>query len=214
MAESKHSLEAFSKAVEAVYDCALNPDRWLHALRIIGALTDSPCMGLGITDYDQQRVVHGVNCGYDPAYLEIYFDKFVVNPIFSVGHLRPVGDVYTLGMLFDKNDFLESRFYREWSKPQGLGDLVGLNAVRSGRRAGGICGNRILSQPLYGEEDLRIFRLLAPHVCRTFAISDALDLRSVASEALEATLDALASGVYLTDREARIVYMNRTAERQ
>jgi DNA-binding CsgD family transcriptional regulator/PAS domain-containing protein len=214
MARSEHSLEAFSKTVEAIYDCALNPHGWLHALRLIGGLTDSPCMGLGITDYAQQRVVHGVNYGYDPAYLKVYFEKFAVNPLFSVGHLRPVGDVYTLRMLIQENEFLESRFYREWSKPQGLGDLVGLNAVRSGQRAGGISGNRMLSQPRYGEDDLRIFRLLGPHVCRTFAISDALDLRSVTSEALEATLDALASGVYLTDREARIVYMNRAAERQ
>ena len=46
------------------------------------------------------------------------------------------------------------------------------------------------------------------------AISDALNLKTVKSEALEATLDALASGVYLTDREGRIVYMNRAAECQ
>jgi DNA-binding CsgD family transcriptional regulator len=46
------------------------------------------------------------------------------------------------------------------------------------------------------------------------SISDALNLKTVKSDALEATLDALASGVYLTDRESRIVYMNRVAERQ
>jgi DNA-binding CsgD family transcriptional regulator len=34
------------------------------------------------------------------------------------------------------------------------------------------------------------------------------------SEALEATLNALSSGVYLADRDGRIVYMNRAAERQ
>ena len=45
-------------------------------------------------------------------------------------------------------------------------------------------------------------------------ISDALNLRAVKAEALEATLDGLASGVYLADREGRIVYMNRSAERQ
>jgi PAS domain-containing protein len=46
------------------------------------------------------------------------------------------------------------------------------------------------------------------------AISDALNLKTVQSDALEATLDALASGVYLTDREGRVVYMNRIAEHQ
>ena len=46
------------------------------------------------------------------------------------------------------------------------------------------------------------------------AISDALNLTTIRSEALEATLNALTSGVYLTDRHGRIVYMNRAAERQ
>ena len=71
------------------------------------------------------------------------------------------------------------------------------------------CRNRAMRR-----SDIRLLRLLAPHICRTFAISDALDLKSVRQNALEATLDALVSGVYLTDREARVVYMNRAAERQ
>ena len=46
------------------------------------------------------------------------------------------------------------------------------------------------------------------------AISDALNLTTIRSNALEATLNALTSGVYLTDRHGRIVYMNRAAEHQ
>src|SRR5262245_31844612 len=46
------------------------------------------------------------------------------------------------------------------------------------------------------------------------AIANALNLATIHSEALEATLDALNSGVYLADREGRIVYKNRAAERQ
>ena len=38
--------------------------------------------------------------------------------------------------------------------------------------------------------------------------------RPFARAALEATLNGLASGVYLTDRQGRIVYMNRAAEHQ
>jgi DNA-binding CsgD family transcriptional regulator/PAS domain-containing protein len=46
------------------------------------------------------------------------------------------------------------------------------------------------------------------------AISDALNLTTIRSNALEATLNGLTSGVYLTDRHGRIVYMNRAAKRQ
>ena len=46
------------------------------------------------------------------------------------------------------------------------------------------------------------------------AISDALNLTTIRSNALEATLNRLISGVYLTDSHGRIVYMNRAAEHQ
>ena len=46
------------------------------------------------------------------------------------------------------------------------------------------------------------------------ATSNALNLATVRSEALEATLNALTFGVYLTDRSGRIVYMNCAADRQ
>jgi integral membrane sensor domain MASE1/DNA-binding CsgD family transcriptional regulator len=46
------------------------------------------------------------------------------------------------------------------------------------------------------------------------AIADALTLTTIRSESLEATLNALSSAVYLTDRYGQIVYMNRAAERQ
>jgi integral membrane sensor domain MASE1/DNA-binding CsgD family transcriptional regulator/PAS domain-containing protein len=46
------------------------------------------------------------------------------------------------------------------------------------------------------------------------AIADALTLKTIRSESLEATLNALSSAVYLTDRYGQIVYMNRAAERQ
>ena len=46
------------------------------------------------------------------------------------------------------------------------------------------------------------------------AISDTLNLTTIRSEGLEATLNAFTSGVYLTDRHGQIIYMNRAAERQ
>src|SRR4029077_3519883 len=46
------------------------------------------------------------------------------------------------------------------------------------------------------------------------AITDALNLTTIRAEALEATLNALTTGVYLTDRQGRIICMNCAAERQ
>ena len=44
--------------------------------------------------------------------------------------------------------------------------------------------------------------------------SDALNLATIRSEALEATLNALTFSVYLADRRGQIAFMNRAAEGQ
>jgi integral membrane sensor domain MASE1/DNA-binding CsgD family transcriptional regulator len=49
---------------------------------------------------------------------------------------------------------------------------------------------------------------------QAIAIADVLNLTSIRSGALEAMLNALAASVYLADRDGRVVYMNRAAERQ
>jgi DNA-binding CsgD family transcriptional regulator/PAS domain-containing protein len=213
MIRSEPSLRSFSTTVEAIYDCALDAAHWKEALRLIGELTDSPCGGIGITDYAQGRHANAVFVGVDPIYVASYSEKFAVNPLISAGHMRPVGEVFRLANI--KSDrVINSPYYHGWAKPQDLGDLIAVNAVRSGQCVGGLCAFRKSSQPHYGKQHVHTFRLLAPHICRTFAISHALDLRIVTSQALEATLDALTVGVYLADREGRLVYMNPAAERQ
>jgi DNA-binding CsgD family transcriptional regulator/PAS domain-containing protein len=213
MSRSEPSLTSFSTTVEAIYDCALDAAHWEDALRLIGKLTDSPCGGMGIMDYAQGRSANGVFVGVDSNYVASYLEKFAVNPLIGAGHMRPVGEVYRLANIRSA-EVINSPYYHDWAKPQDLGDLIAVNAVRAGQRVGSLTAFRKSSQPHYGRQHVHIFRLLAPHICRTFAISHALDLRTVTSKALEATLDALTAGVYLVDCEGRLVYMNPAAERQ
>jgi len=125
-----------------------------------------------------------------------------------------VGKVVTSAMLIPDDELFESRYYQEFLKPQGIGDIIGFLVLKAKRRIGLLTAHRRAPQDRYGNAEVRLLTLLAPHVCRSVAISDALNLKTIKSEALEATLDALASGVYLTDREGRIVYINRASERQ
>ena len=209
------SLETFSAAVEAIYDSVLRPEHWREALRLIAQLTQSDKSTMGITDHGQVRTTHLFSYNIDEAFVDPYLNKYAaMNPLIVGGHLLPVGEVYMLSTIVDEQEFLESRIYTEFFAPHGLRDFVSVHALKRGRRHAGLTVIRTDQQPRYGEEDLRVVRLIAPHICRAFAISDALDLRTLTSEALEATLDALSAGVFLADRESRIVYMNRAAEHQ
>ena len=123
MATSNHStdisLETFSSVVEAVYDCALEPDRWHDTVRMISRLCKSPRCVLGVHDRASNRSELMFQLGYeDEEYWSLHEEKYKgMNVLFAQVMLMPVGAVSTQAMLVDDAEFLESRFYREWCKP-------------------------------------------------------------------------------------------------
>jgi DNA-binding CsgD family transcriptional regulator/PAS domain-containing protein len=117
-------------------------------------------------------------------------------------------------MLIDDSEFYESKFYQEWVMPQGFDDMINFKILQTEQRIGWWAAHRAQGQPRYADADVRLITLLSPHVCRAITISDVLNLKTIRSEALEATLNALTSGVYLVDALGRVIYTNRAAEHQ
>src|SRR5262245_64461495 len=74
--------------------------------------------------------------------------------------------------------------------------------------------NRLESQPSYGDRDIRLLNLLVPHVCEALRIGDDVALHTARSDALAATLDTLSAGLYLTDPQGHVIFMNHAAKCQ
>jgi DNA-binding CsgD family transcriptional regulator len=127
--------------------------------------------------------------------------------------LSKPGDLLVNSMIIAEEDFVKSRFHLEFSGPLGLRDSMGLVCLRSGPRIAFVVANRAATQPLYTEADGELLKLLSPHICRAMTISDAFDLRTIKTDALESTLDGLAAGVFLIDSQGRVVHLNRAADR-
>ena len=214
--KSEIPLETFSKVVESIYDCALNPNRWIDTADMIAQLVGAEDCLLGV--HDMKNVHHGVMFrprGVDESYERLYAEKYAaINPHSVPITLLPVGKVVTTRMINLEQEVLGSRFYQEFMKPQGIFETIGFNVLKTERRIGWLAANRLLDQPRYGDAEVRLLTLLSPHVCRAITISDALNLKTIRSEALEVTLNALTSGVYLADSLGRIIYTNRAAEQQ
>jgi DNA-binding CsgD family transcriptional regulator/PAS domain-containing protein len=210
-------LETFSKVVEAIYDCALDPTRWQDTLLLIAELCRSQTCILTVHDLANKRyeLAYKVGQGYTDKFHRLHEEKYkVMNPLWPLVPMLPIGAVRTQAMLIDDREFWETRFYREWCKPQRFYDNIFFKILQTDQRIGAWAAHRVEGQPRYVDGDVRLVTLLSPHVCRAITISDALNLKTIRSEALEATLDALTAGVYLTDSVGRVIYMNQAAERQ
>jgi DNA-binding CsgD family transcriptional regulator/PAS domain-containing protein len=209
-------LETFSKVVEAVYDCALDPNRWPNALSLLSELLQSQRLGLGVHNHINHRDDLAFQLGIEnDDYWRQHQETYArISPLFVPLLMKPVGAVATQSTLVNDDEFFESRYYQEWVKPQGLHDMIAIKVLHTEQRQGFLSANRFAWQPRFGEREIRLLTLLSPHVCRAVTISDVLNLKTIRSEALEAALNALSSAVYLTDRHTRIVFMNHEAERQ
>ena len=208
------SAQSLSDTIGAIYDCALDPQRWLNAMRRIVDLLESAAGGICVHDLRNTQNVHLFEVGYSKEFSDTFQMHYERSPIAAASIVGGIGNVQTLAMMSPDNELLESRFYHEVLKPFGFRDFIGFLALRTGGRIASIHTSRKESAPRFSKREFGLLKLLAPHVCRTAAISDALDIRTLNSDMLEATLDGLAAGVYLLSRDARVVYMNAAAERQ
>lgn len=201
-----------SDVIGSIYDCAIDPERWPAACRTIASLCASTAGGICVHDLKQVQNDQLFVFGYEPQFLEKLGSQYADSPMAAADIVANVGEVNSLST--EPRQLLESRFYREVLEPFGLTDMIWFPALRTGGRMASLHASRSEKRPRYEQHDVRLFRLLSPHVCRALAISDALDIRALRSEMLEKTLDGLATGVFLTARDGHVVYMNAAAERQ
>jgi DNA-binding CsgD family transcriptional regulator/PAS domain-containing protein len=204
-----------SDTIGAIYDCALEPERWPQALRQVGELCQAPFTFVLAHDVERNQPGRVFQHGGDTEWLMKYCEKYAtINPLPAATWLRPIGEVYTLDALFTDEEWFQSRFYKEFMKPSGFVDLIGLMGLRSKSRAVWFTAARLGRAQQFSGRDAKPFQLLSPHICRTIKISHALDLRTLKSESLEAALDELSAGVFLLDGGACVVHANRAGERQ
>jgi DNA-binding CsgD family transcriptional regulator len=206
------SAQALSETIGAIYDCALDPQQWPDTCRKIADLCESTAGGICVHDLRHVQNDQLFVFGYQPEFLEKLGQNYAQSPMAAADVVANVGDVRALSM--ERDELVESRFFREVLEPFGLQDIIWFPALRTGGRMASMHASRREQAPHYQQRELSLFKLLSPHVCRVLAISDALDIRAVRSEMLERTLDGLVAGVFLTARDGRVVYMNAAAERQ
>jgi DNA-binding CsgD family transcriptional regulator len=206
--------ESLADVIGSLYDCVLEPERWSQTLPLISTVGESTASSIVVNDRSGTAAARIFEHGADQSYLRLYFEKLVATRTFSkTTVLDRVGDVATMTMLAGAREPLHSDFYVSWVKPLGFRDVIGVLVLKSGRRVAWFSVARSEVQAPYGAKELRLMSALSPHVCRALLISDALELQTVAARRLEETVDALSTGVFLTEGQGRITYMNHSAER-
>src|SRR5262245_9781081 len=199
-----------SALVGDIYDAALNPTLWPGALgnaaRFIGGL------GAGLYAKDASSKTGNIfyhDGAIDPHYVALYFEKYVKLDPSTTGHFfAEVEKPVATEDLLPYDEFLQTRFYKEWAKPQGLVDHLSTVLDKSATSVAMFGVFRHADQGLADEAMRRRMRLVVPHVRRAVLIGRVIELRTAEAASLADTLDGIAAGMIMVEASGRIVHAN------
>lgn len=203
-----HHVQLF-ELIGEIYDAALDPGLWRDVVgragRFVGGpaasiFSKSPIAGTGNVYYE---------FGIDPYYRDLYFQEYVTLDPATTGHyFADIGEPVATADLMPYEEFLETRFYEEWAKPQGLVDFVSAVLDKSLTSAALFGVFRHERDGIVDDETRRRMRLIVPHIRRAVLVGKLIDLKSAEAATFADTLDGLSAGICLVNSSGRIVHAN------
>jgi DNA-binding CsgD family transcriptional regulator/PAS domain-containing protein len=198
-----------SALIGSIYDAVLEPALWTGVVERAGKFVGG--VGASIFRQDSVRKIGNsyYHSGIDPRFERLYFEKYIKFDPLSAAYLTlKVGDVSSSLIIIPPAEFFETRFYREWARPQGLVDNVFAILERSPTSIAAFIVFRHERDGLADDDARQLLGLIAPHLRRAVLIGKVIDLRTIEAATFADTLDGLNAGIFLVDATGRIVHAN------
>jgi DNA-binding CsgD family transcriptional regulator len=206
------SHQALSELIGAIYDCAIDPDRWDPALAKITDAFGSAAAVLALADLRDNRILINRSVGVTPdgiATMARYTPE--INAVLEdfLSEHPSLDDPWV--MRRDMKALEASPYYNEALKPQGFVDGMIVFPMRTPTHYSAFWVGNDARAGLVTSRQVELGRLLLPHVRRAVTISNVLDVRTIERARIAEALDALNCGVVLTNALGAILHANRPA---
>jgi len=205
--------QRLSGLIGEIYDAAVEPSLWFDVLGKAAEFVGGVSATLFSKDASRKNgQVHYDDGRIDPHYKQLYFEKYVKLDLATTGHyFAEIGEPVATADLIPYEEFLQSRFYLEWARPQALVDFVSAVLDKSATSIALFGVFRHERDGIVDDEARRRMRLLVPHIRRAVLIGRLIDLKSAEAAAFADTFDGLGAGMLLVDKAGRIVHANTAA---
>jgi DNA-binding CsgD family transcriptional regulator len=205
--------------IGAIYDCAVDPDRWADTVRLIAEALR--CETGSLTRLDRHAgVLTGfiAASGADPYWLQKHIDgnyaadaahffgKAMAHPEFEID--KPL----VLTRDVPPEVWQNLRVTKEWARPQGFCDCMSVVVLDTAERLATVDMMRHERVGPCDDDAIAALRSLAPHLRRAVTVSDLFGVKRLEATALAETVDLLAQPVLLVDDASRIIFANAAAD--
>jgi DNA-binding CsgD family transcriptional regulator len=202
--------EHLSSLTGDIYDAALDPALWVDVLGKIRDFIGGHAAALAWKDaVGKCGDVFYEDGAMDPYYTQIYFEKYIkLDPLTTAQFFAEIGTPVSSADIMPYDEFCETRFFKEWVRPQGLVDGM-VCSLDKGPTNMALCVIfRHQRQGLTDDETRRRMRLVGPHIRRAVLIGKVIDLKKAEAATFANTLDGISAGMFLVDATGRIVHAN------
>jgi DNA-binding CsgD family transcriptional regulator len=192
-----------------VYDAVLDATLWPSVLEKTACFVGGPAASLFSKDAASRSGVLAYDHGIDPYYKRLYFEKYVkLDPTNTGQFLARIGEPVTTADVIPYEEFIETRFYREWAEPQGLVDFISSVLDRSSTSMAMFGVFRDKDDGLVDEGARERMRFITPHIRRAVLIGRVIDVGAARTATLHEVFDGLTAGMFMVDASGRLVHAN------
>jgi len=201
----------FSELIGRIYDAALSPALWDDALGHVETFVGAAAAALNSYDrYDRFAWQWQYTRGYDPAYQQIYLEKYLaMNPWIAVVDALAAGESGYASAQPNYAASMQGAFYHEWLEPQRFRDAAVLVIDKTVASIATLVVIRTDDQGLFDAEVVRRLKRLYPHLRRAAGIARIVGAAEARADTLATALDALSAGIFLIDRRRTIAHANK-----
>ena len=200
--------------ISEIYDAAIRPEIWPRVLEGCRQFVGGASAAIfAKTVTGNWRRLYFDDGRLDVESRQAYFNHLApLDPSNTVQVFAEVEDGVITSQKLLPEDFVLTRFAREWALPQGLVDIGFATLERRGDGAA-LFGVFRHERDGLGDEAMRQkLALLAPHVRRSFAIGNTIGQARHTADSFRNLFDGLAAAVFLVDADGRLVHANFAGE--
>jgi DNA-binding CsgD family transcriptional regulator/PAS domain-containing protein len=215
---SDGELAAISDLIGAIYDCAIDPALWPETLGGLCALLDGVASQLYVVDFDTGTHHFATGWGEAPEATRALVARYQGpsadwqrGAILRRGPDADPDEPIVLRREPNAEEIVSSAFFQGWADVLGYVDMIGALVLRRDSRAGLVGVARHRDVGIVTDREVRLMRLLAPHLRRAVAIGDMLDMARLEAEALKGAVDGLSVGIGLVSADGTVLHANRAA---
>ena len=217
--EGKRDTQHLSDLVHLIYEASVHPEKWNAVVAAIAASFGS---SKGLLFTNRLAPQHGgllFPVGIDEAALQLWASSYIEHDIWAVQALKRgmwrTGAVLIDDAMVPREEFLASRFYREFLSTIGIGRVCGGVVFEGapGLPSTALSVFRDAHEPPFDEQDAQWMKLIVAHVSRGMGIMHRLDTARLQNASLLASFDRLDFGIALLNADMQVLHLNQAARK-